>query len=447
MSKSPHAADYGISIKDANSMRWSSAINKPKFITSAQVVRDLQEAFNPSKLFAPWLAAEKAARDSLSPNQKRRRRDKRLNVKIGHGGTLDPLATGVLIIGVGKGTKKLQGFLECTKAYEATLLFGAATDTYDVLGKVLSKAPYSQVTKHKVEEALGAFRGRIMQRPPIFSALRIQGKRLYEYAREGKEVPAEIQERPVTVKDLEITKWLEPGTHNYRWPSIEAEKEDQAVAKKLLHLEDVALEAKDKMTSVDEVGCADSATMIGAAKISDPQADFTMTSSPDTSNGVKRKLADEDQEDDDLVFDARPPSKRREVNEEFLMSGALQSPAPEKISYSESQPHSLSDQPITSTRPPSSEGGPPAVKIRMTVTSGFYVRSLCHDLGEAVGSLGIMSELVRTRQAEFELGKNVLDYEDLGKGEDVWGSKVEGMLGNWKEQAERRAAGEDSAVP
>ena len=116
------------------------AIDKPASVSSAQVIRNLQHVFNPSDLFAPWLEAERAARDKQARNQRSRRRDKRVQVKIGHGGTLDPMATGVLIMGVGKGTKRLQGFLECTKSYEATILFGAATDTYDTLGKVLRRA-------------------------------------------------------------------------------------------------------------------------------------------------------------------------------------------------------------------------------------------------------------------------------------------------------------------
>lgn len=70
----------------------------------------------------------------------------------------------------------------------------------------------------------------------------------------------------------------------------------------------------------------------------------------------------------------------------------------------------------------------------MTVTSGFYVRSLCHDLGEAVGSLGLMSSLVRSRQGDFELGKNVLEYEDLTRGEEVWEPKVKAMLEEWQEK-------------
>lgn len=73
----------------------------------------------------------------------------------------------------------------------------------------------------------------------------------------------------------------------------------------------------------------------------------------------------------------------------------------------------------------------PAARIRMTVSSGFYVRSLCHDLGAQVGSLAFMAELSRTRQSMFELGKNVLAYEDLEKGEDVWGPQIIRMLDEW----------------
>ncbi|MCJ1247752.1 hypothetical protein MMC30_004967 [Trapelia coarctata] len=402
------------------------AIGKPPSITSAQVVRDLQTAFNPSKLFAPWLAIEKANRAQESRFQRNRRRDKRLQVKIGHGGTLDPLATGVLIIGVGKGTKHLQNFLSCTKSYEATLLFGAATDTYDVKGKILGKAPYAHVTQEKVEEALEGFKGKIMQRPPVYSALRIQGKRLYEYAREGKELPVEIQERPVTVEKLEIMEWLEPGSHEHRWPAEEAGQEEKEVAEKVLHIGDRNVEADPSEN-----------------KTHDAQASET----------AKRKRLEIDDEDG-LVYDTQPASKRREPDPEIVMSGGLLATETSENSQTDdlstssatmkstsadlpsatSEPASLSSSP-PSVPPPTAEN-PPAVKLRMTVTSGFYVRSLCHDLSKAVGSLGIMSELVRTRQGDFELGKNVMDYAELEKGEEVWGPKVEGMLEEWVKRVE-----------
>lgn len=76
----------------------------------------------------------------------------------------------------------------------------------------------------------------------------------------------------------------------------------------------------------------------------------------------------------------------------------------------------------------------------MTVSSGFYVRSLAHDLGKALGSCGLMSELVRTRQANFELGPDkVLEYEDLDAGEEVWGPKVQRFLEEWEAKREREA--------
>lgn len=375
------------------------AINKPRGISSAQVVRELQHAFNPSKLFASWIEAEKAARKELSANQRNRRKDKRVQVKIGHGGTLDPLATGVLIAGVGNGTKQLQGFLECTKAYETVLLFGAATDTYDGEGKVLSKAPYAHVTREAVEKALTDYRGKIMQRPPLYSALRVQGKRLYEYAREGKEVPTEIMERPVEVQSLEIVEWLEGGNHSYKWPVQEAEKAEKVVADKVLHLSNVLPKTETRSSS--------------------PTGPNQGTCISTSTN--KRPL----DEEDDLVSEKGPELKRAKEESDQLILGALQGSDGDASKVTESTA-------TNSSKSPSSIDGPPAVRLRMTVTSGFYVRSLCHDLGKAVGSLGMMSGLVRTRQGEFELSKNVLDYEDLGKGEAVWGPKVEGMLDEWE---------------
>ena len=139
-----------------------------------------------------------------------------------------------MITAVGKGTKQLNNFLACTKTYEAVVLFGVATDSYDRVGKVISRALYEHVTREKVEEALKQFRGKIMQRPSIFSALKVNGKKLYEYAREGKEPPAEILERPVEVSNLEIVEWYDGGSHKYVWPTEEAEGPEKDIAKKML---------------------------------------------------------------------------------------------------------------------------------------------------------------------------------------------------------------------
>ena len=86
---------------------------------------------------------------------------------MGHGGTLDPMATGVLIVGIGSGTKKLNQFLGGWKEYEATCVFGTVTDSYDAVGKILRRAPTEHITKEKVEETLQQFRGDILQQPPM----------------------------------------------------------------------------------------------------------------------------------------------------------------------------------------------------------------------------------------------------------------------------------------
>ena len=174
-------------------------------MSSAQVIRDCQHYFDPSDLFSPLLEEERAARARESHFVKKRRgRAKReLHVKIGHGGTLDPLATGVLILGIGKGTKSLQSFLDCTKIYEAVVVFGASTDSYDRCGRVIKKGRYDDVTRPAVEKALDKFRGRFKQMPPLYSALKMEGKPLYEYAREGKPIPREISTRDVEVTELE----------------------------------------------------------------------------------------------------------------------------------------------------------------------------------------------------------------------------------------------------
>jgi tRNA pseudouridine55 synthase len=146
------------------------AVNKPTGLSSAEALRRLQQIFKPSAIFADTLQAEKERRERESHRQRVRRRNPnavRNEVKIGHGGTLDPMASGVLIAGIGGGTKYLQQFLNCTKTYEATAMFGADTDTYDAMGKVVKWASWEGINGEKVEKALEQFKGDIMQVPPM----------------------------------------------------------------------------------------------------------------------------------------------------------------------------------------------------------------------------------------------------------------------------------------
>ncbi len=121
--------------------------------------------------------------------------------RIGHGGTLDPMATGVLPVFVGRATRGVEFFEHAEKTYEATLRLGLTTDTEDITGAVLSQQ-LVRVTAGQVEQALGAFRGEILQIPPMYSALKVNGQKLCDLARKGREV--ERQPRPVTIYELEM---------------------------------------------------------------------------------------------------------------------------------------------------------------------------------------------------------------------------------------------------
>ena len=120
--------------------------------------------------------------------------------RIGHGGTLDPMATGVLPVFVGRATRGVEFFEHAEKTYEATLRLGIATDTEDITGTVLEERPV-EVTWEQLEKALESFRGDILQVPPMYSALKVNGQKLCDLARKGKEV--ERQPRPITIYKLE----------------------------------------------------------------------------------------------------------------------------------------------------------------------------------------------------------------------------------------------------
>ncbi len=139
---------------------------------------------------------------------------KQLNTKkIGHFGTLDPMAEGLLIIGVGAYTK-LGNFLENdTKEYIAEVLIGTSTDTYDIEGKVIEQVINVDLTKDDIEDALNKFKTTYHQEVPIYSATKVNGKKLYEYAREGRKV--ELPKKEVTIYDLELLDFFERNNNKY----------------------------------------------------------------------------------------------------------------------------------------------------------------------------------------------------------------------------------------
>ncbi len=121
--------------------------------------------------------------------------------RIGHGGTLDPMATGVLPVFVGRATRGVEFFEHAEKVYETLLKPGITTDTEDITGKVLTEQE-AFITVEQLETVLSQFRGEIMQVPPMYSALKVDGKKLYELARAGKEV--ERKARPITIHELTL---------------------------------------------------------------------------------------------------------------------------------------------------------------------------------------------------------------------------------------------------
>jgi len=125
--------------------------------------------------------------------------------RIGHGGTLDPMATGVLPVFVGRATRGVEFFEHAEKTYEAVLRFGITTDTEDITGKVLTEQDVS-VTEQQLLAALPKFRGDILQVPPMYSAIKVNGQKLYDLARKGREV--ERQPRPITIYRLELAEFM-----------------------------------------------------------------------------------------------------------------------------------------------------------------------------------------------------------------------------------------------
>ena len=128
--------------------------------------------------------------------------------RVGHAGTLDPEATGVLPICLGQGTRVVEFLVDTTKVYQAQIELGVATDTYDASGQITQRGDPSGISQEQLKSALASFCGLIQQKPPMYSAVKHQGKRLYQLARAGIQV--ERKSRPVRIYRLEFTDWQPP---------------------------------------------------------------------------------------------------------------------------------------------------------------------------------------------------------------------------------------------
>jgi tRNA pseudouridine55 synthase len=131
-------------------------------------------------------------------------------LKVGHAGTLDPLATGVMIICTGRATKRIEEFQAHTKEYIADIRLGATTPSFDLEHAIDATYPTEHITRQQVEQVLQSFVGEIRQVPPVFSACKVDGKRSYELARKGEEV--ELKAKPLRIDEIELL--------DYRLPDI-----------------------------------------------------------------------------------------------------------------------------------------------------------------------------------------------------------------------------------
>lgn len=338
------------------------AVEKPSGVTSSKVVLQIQSIFDTSDVFAKDLAESKQkVLDQLTKGtkwleSKIANRVRKTKIKVGHGGTLDPLASGVLIIGVGTGTKKLSYYLgECTKTYETRAVLGQSTTTGDSEGEVLTRTEVDHVTLDDLKKAAVKFVGKSKQTPPIYSALKVNGKPLYEYAREGIPLPKAIKARDVTVELFEVH---------------------------------------------DDFG---------------PHKDFgPIKVVPDAEgNTMEAMLANNPTlNDHDLFFSeeflANPDYSAEEKNTDIK---------PKIVDPSTPQPDVL-----------------PVFHATATVGSGTYIRSLISDLGRAVGSSAFMVELIRLKQSDWELGKNVFKLSDFtDRDQRIWGPVLKMVLDNGSE--------------
>lgn len=123
-------------------------------------------------------------------------------IKVGHAGTLDPLATGVMIVCTGKATKRIDEFQYQTKEYVATLKLGETTPSFDLEKEIDGVYPTEHITREEVERVLQSFVGTIQQIPPVFSACKVEGKRAYELARKGEEV--ELKSKTLVIDEMEL---------------------------------------------------------------------------------------------------------------------------------------------------------------------------------------------------------------------------------------------------
>ncbi|KAJ2078917.1 pseudouridine synthase pus4 [Coemansia sp. RSA 988] len=191
-------------ISAALSMNGVFAVNKPPGISCTGLLDYFKRNIGRGAAAVPFEKHYEQEKELRASGQKIRRRRYSLNLRVGHGGTLDVEAAGVLIVGVNKGCKILGEYLNCGKSYLASARLGVATESCDAEGIITKLADPHAVTGDMLSAAIPKFVGKIEQMPPIYSAIKVDGKRLYDYARGGHEIPPGIKKRQVSVSSIKM---------------------------------------------------------------------------------------------------------------------------------------------------------------------------------------------------------------------------------------------------
>ncbi|PLW05229.1 hypothetical protein PCANC_27594 [Puccinia coronata f. sp. avenae] len=349
------------------------AINKPSGVTSMSLLESLKELFLSSKLFVENPEPHQLAKGKKSRKNKYwQKKNQAKAIKIGQGGTLDPLASGVLIIGLNSGTKKLSNFLDCSKSYRSTGILGCKTDSYDSDGKTVGLSSWKHVKPDDIRKACQSIQGEHWQIPPIYSALKMDGKPLYEYARNNIPLPRPIEARRCEVVKIEMVEWKEAGEHSYKWPTEMISEEESKIFQRA--------ETLVKQT--------------GVVKSESAQPPKAPAPEPDKSIGPTK----------------REPSPEKEENPPKKIKLQDQHDGPEDPQLPTSNPSEA--QETTNTVSMDDNGKSPVFTLEMTVSSGTYVRTIVHDIGQAISSAATVVSLIRTRQGDFCLDTKTNETTD-----------------------------------
>lgn len=285
-------------------------------------------------------------------------------MKVGHGGTLDPLASGVLVLGIGKGTSMLQSYLEGDKQYTAACELGYETDTLDAEGKLVKTAPWCDHVKsiQDVEAIIPKFTGKIQQVPPLYSAIRVDGKRLYEIARGDDSENAEnveIPKRDVEIYGLQVGSTLE----------------DDVIRSGVVD----GPNYREKAQSLEEAAAAEAAAAEAAAaanKNDETKDNNNVNEEEEGGQSKKRKR--------------RGKNKKQNKN------------ANKKSLFDELTVPSI--QPTSDSSNNSTALNLPQFTLSVQCGGGTYIRSLVRDIGYELNTVATMTGLVRTKQGPFVLG-------------------------------------------